>query len=62
MWRNTYGLSPMNLPFDQDDVGIHVVIVILEASYRRATHDLSNGSNDSLVKVPSARGEEEGLD
>jgi hypothetical protein len=61
MRRNTHGLFPMNLSFDQDDVGIHVVIVILEASYSRATHDLSNGSNDSLVKVPCATGEGEGV-
>ena len=51
----------MNLPFDQDDVGIYVVIVILEASYRRAARDLSNRSKESLVKVPSATGEK-GLD
>jgi len=52
----------MNLPFDQDNVGIHVVIVILEASYRRARHDLSDGLNDSFFKFPSATGEGEGLD
>ncbi len=44
----------MNLPFEQEDVGIHEVIVILEASYRRARHDLSEGPNDRLVKFPSA--------
>jgi hypothetical protein len=62
MRRNTYGLAPhMNLPFHQDDVGIHVVIVILEASYRRARYDLSDGSNDGLFKFPSATGEGKGL-
>ena len=47
----------MNLPFDHDNVGIHMVIVILEASYRGARHDLSDGLNDGLVKIPSATGE-----
>jgi hypothetical protein len=60
MRRNAHRLSPhMNLPFEQDDVGIHEVIVILEASYRRARHDLSDRPNDRLVKFPSAiEGEE----
>jgi hypothetical protein len=63
MRRNTHGLAPrMNLSFDQDDVIIHVVIVILEASYRRARHDLFDGSNDCLFEVPSATGEGEELD
>jgi hypothetical protein len=63
MRRNTHGLAPhMNLPFNQDDVGIHVVIVIFEASYRRARHNLSDGLNESPVKFPSATGEGEGLD
>jgi hypothetical protein len=63
MRRDTHGLAPqMNLPFDQDDVSIHVVIVILETSYRRARHDLSDGSNDSLFKFPSATCKREGLD
>jgi hypothetical protein len=63
MWRNTHGLAPqMNLSFDQDDVGIHAVVVILEASYRRARHDLFDGLNDSLFKIPSTTGEGEGLD
>jgi hypothetical protein len=63
MRRNTHGLPPhMNLSFDQDDVGIHVVIVILEASYRRARHDLFDGLNDSLFKFPCATGGGEGLD
>ena len=63
MRRDTHGLAPhMNLPFDQDDVGIHAVIVIPEASYRRARHDLSDGSNDSLFKFPSATDERERLD
>jgi hypothetical protein len=51
----------MNLPFDEDDVSIHVVIVILEASYRRARHDLFDGSNDGLFKFPSATGKGIGL-
>ena len=63
MRRITHGFAPrMNLPFDHDDVGIHVVIVIFEASYRRARHDLSDGSNDGLFKIPPATGEKEGLD
>ena len=63
MRRITHGFAPrMNLPFDHDDVGIHMGIVILEASYRGARHDLSDGSNDSLVKFPSATGKGEGLD
>ena len=63
MRRITHWFAPrMNLPFGHDDVGIHVVIVILEASYRGAMHDLSDGSNDGLVKFPSATGKGEGLD
>ena len=63
MRPNTHGLAHhMNFPFDKDDVGIHVVIVILEASYRRARHDLSDGLGHSLFKVPSAIDEGEGLD
>ena len=51
MRRDTHGLAPhMNLPFDQDDVGIHAVIVIPEASYRRTRRDLFDGLNDSPVK------------
>jgi hypothetical protein len=58
----------MNLPFDQDDVGIYVVIVILETSYRRARRDVFDGANDSPVKFPCLTlrereaGEGEGLD
>src|SRR6266852_1376094 len=45
MQRSTHGLGPrMNLPFDQDDVSIHVVIVIPETSYRRARRDLFDGT------------------
>ena len=53
MWRNTHRLGThMNLPFDQDDVSIHVIIVILETSYRRARRHLFDGTNNSLVKFP----------
>jgi len=53
MRRNIYRLGPhVNLPVDQDDIGIHVVIVVLETSYRRARRDLFDGSNHSLVKLP----------
>ena len=50
---NTHGLGPqMNLPFDEDHVCIHVVIVVLETSYRRTGRNLFDGTNDSLVKLP----------
>ena len=51
----------MNLPFEQDDVGIYVEKVILEASYRRARYDLFDGSNDGLFKFPSPVGKGVGL-
>ena len=54
MRYNTHGLaSRMNLPFEQDDVGIHAVKVVLEASYRRARRDLSDGCCDGLQKFSS---------
>ena len=69
MWRITHRLCPlMNLPFDQDDVGIYVGIVIFKTSYRRARRDVFDGANDSLVKLLCVTlrereiGEGEGLD
>ena len=51
MWHDSYRFAPhMSLPREQDNVGIHVIIVILEASYRRARRDLFDGLNDSPVK------------
>ena len=40
----------MSLPFEQDNVRVHVIIVILEASYRRTRRDLFDGLDDSPVK------------
>ena len=40
----------MNLPFEQDDVGIYTVMVFLEASYRRARCELSDELYDSLIE------------
>ena len=55
MRYNTHGLPPqMDLPFEQDDVGIHAVIIFLETSYRRARHDLFDGFYDSLLKIASS--------
>ena len=49
---NTHSLGPyMNVPFEQNDVSIQVVIVILETSYRRARRDIFDGTNDGLVKL-----------
>jgi hypothetical protein len=51
MRRDPYRFAPhMSLPREQDNVGIHVITVILEASYRRAKRDLFDGLNDSPVK------------
>jgi len=51
MGRDSYRFAPyMSLPREQDNFGIHVIIVILEASYRRARRDLFDGLNDSPVK------------
>jgi hypothetical protein len=47
----------MDLPLEQDDVSIHVIIVVLEASYQGATHNLLERLNDGFVKSnPSSRG------
>jgi hypothetical protein len=49
--KESYRFAPhKSLPGEQDNVGIQVIIVILEASYRRARRDLFDGLNDSPVK------------
>lgn len=49
--RSTHGLtSQMYLPDKQDNVGVHMIIVILEAAYRIARNDLFHGLNDGLFK------------
>lgn len=51
MRRDSYRFAPhMSLPGKHGNVGIHVIIVIPEASYRRAKRDLFDGLNDSPVK------------
>ena len=39
----------MSLPREQDNVGIHVIIVVPESSYRRARRDLFDGSSCPLI-------------
>ena len=52
MRRDSYRFAPhKSRRREHDNVGIHVIIVILEASYRRARRDLFDGLNDSHVKV-----------
>jgi hypothetical protein len=51
MRRDSYRFAPhKSRPREQDNVGVHVIIVIPEASYRRTRRDLFDGLNDSPVK------------
>jgi hypothetical protein len=49
---DSYRFAPhKSRPREQDNIGIHAIIVILEASYRRARRELFDGLNDSHIKV-----------
>ena len=51
MRRDSYRFAPrMSLPSEQDDVRLHVIIIIFEASYRRAARDLFDRLSDSPFK------------
>ena len=43
----------MSLPGEHNDVSIHVIIIIFEATNRRTLGDLSDGINDGLGKIHS---------
>ena len=61
----THHLAPyMSLPSEQDNVGIHVMIVVPESSYRRVRRKLSDGGNHCPVQFESAnreKGDKDGL-
>ena len=49
----------MDLPRDQDDVSIHVIKVVLKASYRGTTHNFLERPNDGFIKSVISRRERE---